>query len=144
MLDLTQSTFLEKLNTASAKHTAHAEFPYALRPLSVMCALLNGARVAVFATAPSPLTLVAINVNYAQTRKSSITGLAETFGQELDAVILKLVEPKLQQYIVADAVEPGGFPRVRLFFVSCKFCLPCFEERSYALDHWGLVQVSEA
>ena len=47
---------------------AHPEFPYALHCLSMMCALVNGARVAVFPTSPSPLTLVAINVNYAQTR----------------------------------------------------------------------------
>ena len=68
---------------------AHPEFPYALHCLSMMCALVNGARVAVFPTSQSPLTLVAINVNYAQTRKSSMTGHAETLGQALDAVILK-------------------------------------------------------
>ena len=55
-----------------AVRAAHAEFPYALHCLSLMCALVNGAKVAVFATSPSPLTLVAINVNYAQTRKSSL------------------------------------------------------------------------
>ena len=66
---------------------AHPEFPYALHCLSMMCALVNGARVAVFPTSQSPL--VAINVNYAQTRKSSMTGHAETLGQALDAVILK-------------------------------------------------------
>ena len=76
---------------------AHPEFPYALHCLSMMCALVNGARVAVFPTSPSPLTLVAINVNYAQTRKSSMTGHAETLGQALDAVILKAVESRLEE-----------------------------------------------
>ena len=50
-----------------AVRAAHPEFPYALHCLSLMCALANGARVAIFATAPSPLTLVVVNVNYAQT-----------------------------------------------------------------------------
>ena len=89
-----------------AVRAAHAEFPYALHCLSLMCALVNGAKVAVFATSPSPLTLVAINVNYAQTRKSSLTGHAEACGQELDAVILTNAESKLATY----CVEEGGAP----------------------------------
>lgn len=90
---------------------AHPEFPYALHCLSMMCALVNGARVAVFPTSPSPLTLVAINVNYAQTRKSSTTGHAETLGQALDAVILKAVESRLEESLPEPAVQdglPGG------------------------------------
>ena len=104
-----------------AVRAAHAEFPYALHCLSLMCALVNGAKVAVFATSPSPLTLVAINVNYAQTRKSSLTGHAEACGQELDAVILTNAESKLATYCVEEgapapvqhrcewAVETGGW-----------------------------------
>ena len=63
-----------------AVRASHAEFPYALHRLSLICPLMNGGRVSVFPTAPSPLTLVAINVNYAQTRKSSLTGHAEALG----------------------------------------------------------------
>ena len=86
-----------------------------------MCALVNGAKVAVFATSPSPLTLVAINVNYGQTRKSSLTGHAEACGQELDAVILTNAESKLATYCVEEgapapaqrrcerAVKTGGW-----------------------------------
>lgn len=91
---------------------AHPEFPYALHCLSMMCALVNGARVAVFPTSQSPLTLVAINVNYAQTRKSSTTGHAETLGQALDAVILKAAASiRLEESLPEPAVQdglPGG------------------------------------
>ena len=81
---------------------AHPEFPYALHCLSLMCALANGARVAIFA----------VNVNYAQTRKSSMTGHAEALGQELDTVILENAMSKLQQ----ESFEEGAAQVLRRGF----------------------------
>ena len=88
---------------------AHPEFPYALHRLALMCALANGARAAIFATA---LSLVAVNVNYAQTRKSSMTGHAEALGQELDTVILENAMSKLQQ----ESFEEGAAQVLRRGF----------------------------
>ena len=100
---------------------AHPEFPYALHCLSMMCALVNGARVAVFPTSQSPL--VAINVNYAQTRKPSMTGHAETLGQTLDAVILKAVESRLEESLQSRQCK-----------MDCQVGLPeGFEGRAYTL-----------
>ncbi|CAL1140069.1 unnamed protein product [Cladocopium goreaui] len=103
---------------------AHPEFPYALHCLSLMCALANGARFAIFATAPSPLTLVAVNVNYAQTRKSSMTGHAEALGQELDTVILENAMSKLQQ----ESFEEGAAQVLRRGF-SKSNCPPYLKPR---------------
>ena len=59
-----------------------------------MRALVNGARVAIFAI----LTLVAVDDNYAQTRKSPMTRHAEGAGQELDTDILTQVTSLLQVF----------------------------------------------
>ena len=59
-----------------AVRASHHEFPYALNMLSLMCPLTNGARVSIFPTSPSPLVAFTINVNYSQTRKSSVTSAA--------------------------------------------------------------------
>lgn len=106
---------------------AHPEFPYALHCLSLMCALANGARGAIFATAPSPLTLVAVNVNYAQTRKSSMTGHAEALGQELDTVILENAMSKLQQ----ESFEEGAAQVLRRGF-SKSNCPPLTMREQFA------------
>lgn len=117
-----------------AVRAAHAEFPYALHCLSLMCPLVNGARVAIFPTSPSPLTLVAVNVNYAQTRKSSMTGHAESLGQELDAVIFQHVDSRLQQESLDAGVAQEqrqvffitiGYTRAKTFFKCCKPMKSC-------------------
>ena len=74
---------------------AHPELPYAMQYLSMMAPLSNGAQVAIFPSASSPLMAVTINVNYAQTRQSSITGNADAIGKELDAVVMAALEAKM-------------------------------------------------
>ena len=74
-----------------AARAAHAEFPYAVHLLSLMCPLSNGARVAVFPTSPSPLVAFCVNVNYAQTRKSSMTAHADAITRDLDLSVHKQV-----------------------------------------------------
>ena len=56
---------------------AHPEMPYAMHFLSMMCALSNGAKIALFPSSDSPLFQFCLNVNYAQTRKSCLTFLVE-------------------------------------------------------------------
>lgn len=55
---------------------SHAEFPCAMNFLAMMPALTNGARAKLFPNGLSPLFNVFLNINYAQTRKSSLTGSA--------------------------------------------------------------------
>ena len=63
---------------------AHPELPYVLHCLAMMCAMSNGATATWFPSQTSTLFLAALNVNYAQTRKSSITGNGDAFGDLLD------------------------------------------------------------
>ena len=44
-----------------AVRAAHPEFPYAVHTLTCMCALVNGARVAIFPTSASPLVAFSLN-----------------------------------------------------------------------------------
>ena len=67
-----------------ALKAAHPELPYVLHFLAMMCALSNGATTTWFPSQTSTLFLAALNVNYAQTRKSSITGNGDSFGDVLD------------------------------------------------------------
>ena len=71
---------------------AHPELPYALNFLTMMAALSNGARARLFPNADSPLFLVFVNVNYAQVRKSSITGLNDGIGELLEKVIQERIQ----------------------------------------------------
>ena len=68
------------IQTYSIK-AAHPELPYVLHFLSMMCSLSNGAQVTWFPNSPSPMFLMVLNVNYTQTRKSSITGNGDNFGE---------------------------------------------------------------
>eukprot|EP00969_Alexandrium_andersonii_P160879 7109604-Alexandrium_andersonii.AAC.1 len=63
----------EKWAAAHAATTSCHEFAVAMHVLSSLPALLNGAHAEWFPGRKSPVTLVAILVNYAQTRKSQLT-----------------------------------------------------------------------
>ena len=80
-----------------AVRAAHPEFPYALHMLTCMCALVNGARVAIFPTSASPLVAFSLNVNYSQTRKSSMTAHADQVTQELDKVVAERVANAIRE-----------------------------------------------
>ncbi|OLQ15341.1 hypothetical protein AK812_SmicGene385 [Symbiodinium microadriaticum] len=96
---------------------AHAEFPYTMHLLSMMCPLSNGARVAVFPTSPSPLVAFCVNVNYAQTRKSSMTAHADGITRELDLAIQQQVTERVSQEPDEshESLEehPDGIPHAR-------------------------------
>lgn len=82
-----------------AVRAAHHEFPYALNMLSLMCPLTNGARVSIFPTSPSPLVAFTINVNYSQTRKSSMTSFADSITRELDKVVQNQVSKAIRSQV---------------------------------------------
>ena len=70
---------------------AHAELPYALHFLAMMCSLSNGAKTKWFPSSASTMFMMILNVNYAQTRKSSITGNGDAFGDSLDKQVKDIV-----------------------------------------------------
>ena len=63
---------------------AHPVLPHVLHFLAMMCALAKGAKSQWFPNAPSPIFIFAINVNYTQTKESSLTGNGDAFGDLLD------------------------------------------------------------
>ena len=85
---------------------AHPVLPYVLHFLAMMCALANGAKSFWFPNAPNPMFIMTLNVNYAQTRKSSITGNGDQFGDKLDAVARDVVTKKVDAAM--DAMTQGG------------------------------------
>lgn len=98
---------------------AHPEMPYAMHFLSMMCALSNGAKAELFPHSQSPLFHLFFNINYTQTRKSSITGNGDSFGDELDkevADIVKTLHDNLktaaQRRNGEDDRPPAGKPKV--------------------------------
>ena len=70
---------------------AHPVLPHVLHFLAMMCSLANGAKSSWFPNAPSPLFIFAINVNYTQTRKSSLTANGDVFGDRLDEATRKAI-----------------------------------------------------
>ncbi|CAK0858559.1 unnamed protein product [Prorocentrum cordatum] len=84
---------------------SHPEMPYAMHFLSMMCALSNGAKIALFPSSDNPLFIFFFNINYAQTRKSSITGNADGFGDQIDKHVLKVVEKMWDDLKSADDEE---------------------------------------
>ena len=73
-----------------------------LNMLSLMCPLTNGARVSIFPTSPSPLVAFTINVNYSQTRKSSVTSFADSITRELDKIVQNQVSKAIQEQVEAE------------------------------------------
>ncbi|CAK0820661.1 unnamed protein product [Prorocentrum cordatum] len=90
---LTQRGY-ELIQTYSIR-AAHPVLPYVMHFLAMMCALSNGAKSAWFPRAHSPMFLMVLNVNFAQTRKSSITGNGDSFGDKLDQVARDVVAQKV-------------------------------------------------
>ncbi|CAK0860829.1 unnamed protein product [Prorocentrum cordatum] len=90
---LTQRGY-ELIQTYSIR-AAHPVLPYVMHFLAMMCALSNGAKSAWFPHAHSPMFLMVLNVNFAQTRKSSITGNGDSFGDKLDQVARDVVAQKV-------------------------------------------------
>ena len=82
------------IQTYSIK-AAHHELPYVMHFLAMMCSLVNGAKTPWFPSNASPMFLFVLNVNYTQTRKSSLTGNGDEFGDRLDAVVRDVVAAKV-------------------------------------------------
>ena len=76
-------------------------------------ALSNGAKVKIFPNVSNPLFLFHLNVNYAQTRKSSITGNADLIGHLLDEEVGKRVNIKFENLKQAEEDEADGDRRRR-------------------------------
>ena len=86
---------------------SHPEFPTALNFLAAMPASTNGARANIFPSGPSPLFSVFLNVNYQQTRKSSLTSINDILGAELDKRVQNIVQDKYNESCL-DSASPGG------------------------------------
>lgn len=76
---------------------SHPELPFGMHLLAMMAALSNGAQANMFLSGGSLLFLFHLNVNYAQTRKSSITGNADMLGNFLDDHIRKLAKTRFEE-----------------------------------------------
>ena len=87
---------------------SHPEFPTALNFISLMPALSNGARAHLFPSAASPLFSVFLNINYAQTRKSALTGINDAVGEELDNWVTEVVKAKFDALVQQLAAEGPG------------------------------------
>ena len=90
------------IQTYSIK-AVHPVLPYVLHFLAMMCAMANGARTRWFPNYSNPLFIMALNVNYTQTRKSSLTGNGDECGDKLVASVRAVVQKKY-----AIAMGPGG------------------------------------
>jgi len=96
------------VQTYSCK-AAHPEFPFAGHFLTMMASLSNGAKVRMFPNAASPLCAIALNVNYSQTRRSSIYSNACHIGKHADAVLQQAVQSKIDAACaVVHVCEKGG------------------------------------
>ena len=86
-----------------------------------MAPLTNGARVKAFPSGSSQLNVIAVLVNYPQTRKSQMTKLAKEIGVSLDSHVLKVLKEAVQAHRTSqerpaheDAPEIDGvIPNVR-------------------------------
>ena len=84
------------IQTYSIK-ASHHELPYVMHFLAMMCALVNGAKTNWFPNNASPMFLMVLNVNYTQTRKSSLTDNGDDFGDQLDKVVRDAVSEKIKR-----------------------------------------------
>lgn len=58
--------------------------------------------MSIFPTSPSPLVAFTINVNYSQTRKSSVTSFADSITRELDKIVQNQVSKAIQEQVEAE------------------------------------------
>ena len=72
--------------------SSHHELPIAVSMMAGLFACANGATVQAFPGKPSPLALCPQNVNYPQTRKSSVYSMLSPIGVALDKKALQLAE----------------------------------------------------
>ena len=94
--------------------SAHPELPWGVHFLATLAALSNGATTKIFPSSNSPLFLFHLNVNYAQTRKSSITGNADVIGDMLDKKNAERIKHKFDELLRKereDLPEGGRAPQ---------------------------------
>lgn len=75
---------------------AHPTLPYVMQFLCLLASLANGASARMFPNGGSPLFLCFFNVNYSQTRKSSLTAMADRIGDHLDEIVRQRVKEQYQ------------------------------------------------
>ena len=104
-----------------ATRAPHPELPYALSILAGLVGCANGARVSVFpCDDPAPISMVFLNVNYPQTRKSQIASAIAKIGTAAD----KKAQKRAQTAAAADA------PQVTLWSTTLSsFTEPAFFQR---------------
>ena len=86
---------------------AHPEMPYAMHFLSMLCSLVNGVRSELFPSSESPFFHLFFNINYSQTRKSSITGNGDAFGDQLDKHVSKTIKERFE-HLANSGDDPSG------------------------------------
>lgn len=80
---------------------------YAMHVLSMMCFLVNGARAELFPSSESPFFHLFFNINYSQTRKSSITANGDAFGDQLDKRASKTIKERFE-HLANSGDDPSG------------------------------------
>ena len=76
---------------------AHPLFAFALAFLATMAGLVNGAKAKLFPNSASPLFAFFLNINFSQTRKSSITGVVDQIGEHLDACVMQRIDGRYDE-----------------------------------------------
>ena len=90
-----------------ACRAAHPEYPVALSFIAALASCTNGAKVDVFPSAPCPVMLCVLNVNYPQTRKSAITAAAQKVADVIDELTMKRAAEKMK-----DSADEGREVRI--------------------------------
>ena len=104
-----------------ATRASHPELPYALSILAGLVGCANGARISVFPCDDlAPISMVFLNINYPQTRKSQIASAIAKIGTAAD----KKAQKRAQTAAAADA------PQVTLWSTTLSsFTEPAFFQR---------------
>ena len=120
--------------------SSHPVLPWSLHCLALMPPLVNGASSQCFPNKASPSVLAAVNVNYAQSNKSALTGHADEFGGVLDGAQTqhgleknKRITPKLR-FIVSGIVKTGVEAK-RRWGVACSRPFSCWRWTRDPLRH---------
>ena len=68
-----------------AAKASHHSMPYGLTLQAALLGCTNGARIQAFPNAASPLSMIFLNVNLVQTRKSQLSSILEEIAMEVDS-----------------------------------------------------------
>ena len=86
-----------------AARASHHVMPFGLAVQCALCACTNGALVAAFPGKPSPVSLLLLNINRVQTRKSQLNSVLSAVAEVVDKSVVRKAK--------AAVLESGGTPQ---------------------------------